>query len=60
MTKMPTNVRLDQEDEGMNGMTKPLVLFENSNQVYRNVLGMFSGIEVAHLCDRMFGLNNPF
>jgi hypothetical protein len=51
---------MDQEDEDMNCTTKCLVLFENSMQVYRNIIGMFSGIEVAPLCDRTFGYNNPF
>jgi hypothetical protein len=60
MTKMTKIFYLDQEDEDMNCMTKGLVLFEVFKQVYRNVIGMFSGIEVAPLCDRTFGYNNPF
>ena len=60
MTKMTKNFYMDQEDEDMNCMTKRLVLFEVSHQVDRNVIGMFSGIEVAPFCDRTFGYNNPF
>ena len=52
---MPKNVRMGQEDKDMNCMTKRFVLFENSTQIHRSVIRMFSGIEVAHFWDRTSG-----